>query len=41
LLGTIQDKNMDEQLKVIDKALVDWQGNTDQVDDISVIGFRL
>ncbi|HQB78594.1 MAG TPA: tetratricopeptide repeat protein [Tenuifilaceae bacterium] len=41
LLGTIQDKDMDEQLKVIDKALVDWQGNTDQVDDISVIGFRL
>lgn len=41
LLEEINHKPMDEQLAILDKALSDWQGEFDQVDDISVIGFRI
>jgi serine phosphatase RsbU (regulator of sigma subunit) len=40
LLETIQPKPMEEQMQLLDKALLEWQGSYEQVDDISVIGFR-
>lgn len=40
LLESIQSKSMKEQMKLLDEALLQWQGNYEQVDDISVIGFR-
>ncbi len=40
LLETIQSRSMAEQMKILDEALLEWQGNFEQVDDISVIGFR-
>ena len=41
LLEEINQKPMEEQGIILDKALVDWQGEYEQVDDISVIGFRI
>jgi len=41
LLVTIQDKSMVEQKKTLDKELVSWMGDLDQVDDILVIGVQV
>ncbi len=41
LLGDIHSKPMNEQKDILDLFLKKWQGNTEQVDDIVVIGFKL
>ncbi|MBN4051178.1 tetratricopeptide repeat protein [bacterium AH-315-M05] len=41
LLLSIQDKLMDEQKEILNKAIKDWQGNSAQVDDILVIGVKV
>ena len=41
LLRNINGLPMDEQKQTLDKALLDWQGEHRQVDDICVIGFRI
>lgn len=41
LLHTIASLPMQEQVLILDKALKDWKGDSDQVDDILVIGVRV
>lgn len=41
IIESIQDKSMQEQGAILDKAFVEWQGNEEQVDDILVIGVKL
>ena len=41
LLLSIQDASMDKQKELIDNALITWQGDIEQVDDICVIGIRV
>ena len=38
---SIQEENLDEQLSIIDKTLVDWKGDIEQLDDICVMGVRV
>lgn len=40
LLLSIQDKQMKEQLVIIDKMFEDWKGSIEQVDDVCIIGVR-
>ena len=40
LLLSIQDKNMNEQKPILETTMSDWKGDTEQVDDILVIGVR-
>ena len=41
LILSVQNKTMEEQGKILDKTLKDWQGNEDQIDGILVMGVRL
>lgn len=41
LLGDIHNKPLNEQRDILDMFLKKWQGNTEQVDDIVIIGFKL
>lgn len=41
LLDEIQDKDMDEQQKILSKRILDWKGQVDQTDDILVMGIRI
>lgn len=41
ILLSIQDKSMPEQQKHLDEFIEKWRGNTEQVDDILVIGVRV
>jgi serine phosphatase RsbU (regulator of sigma subunit) len=41
LLAEIHHKNINEQKDILELFLRKWQGSTDQVDDITVIGFKL
>lgn len=41
LLVGIQDKSMTEQKEILEKAIVDWQGNLFQVDDMLIIGVKV
>ena len=41
LLLSIQDKSMEEQKELIDKAFEDWRSSEPQVDDVCVIGVRV
>lgn len=41
LLLKIQDKPMEEQKQIIDKAFEDWKGGFEQIDDVCVIGVRV
>jgi serine phosphatase RsbU (regulator of sigma subunit) len=41
ILVSIQDKSMPEQQKHLDRFIEDWRGDTEQVDDILVIGVRV
>lgn len=41
ILFEIQEKNMQQQLSVIDERFENWKGNLEQVDDVCVIGVRL
>ena len=38
LLLSIQDKKMEDQKQIIDKAFEDWKGEYEQIDDVCVIG---
>ena len=40
LLLSIQDKSMNEQKTIIEETMAQWKGDTEQVDDILVIGVR-
>jgi len=41
LLLSIQDKSMEEQKELTDKAFETWRGNLEQIDDVCVIGVRI
>ena len=41
ILGSIQKMSMQEQALFLEKYVEDWKSNTEQVDDILVIGIRL
>ena len=40
LLLSIQDKTMNEQKDILETAMAEWKGSTEQVDDILVMGLR-
>ena len=40
LLLRIQEEPMEEQRAILEKTIVDWMGNLEQIDDILVIGAR-
>ena len=40
LLLSIQDKTMNEQKTILETTMAEWKGDTEQVDDILVIGVR-
>jgi serine phosphatase RsbU (regulator of sigma subunit) len=41
LLLSIQSKSMEEQELVLDQTIEGWKGNTEQIDDILVVGIRI
>ncbi len=41
LLLSMQEESMEKQGQLVEKAFVDWKGNHEQIDDISVIGVRV
>lgn len=41
MLLSIQDKNMEEQKRIIDEIFNDWKGSFEQVDDVCMIGVRV
>ena len=41
LLISIQDKNMDEQQEIINQTFELWKGNSQQIDDVCIIGVRI
>jgi serine phosphatase RsbU (regulator of sigma subunit)/outer membrane biosynthesis protein TonB len=41
LLFEIHEKSMDEQRRILDSTITNWQGSREQTDDILVIGFRI
>ena len=40
LLLSIQDKTMNEQKEILETTMAEWKGDTEQVDDILVMGVR-
>ena len=38
---SVQDKAMKEQGKILEKILIDWQGDEEQIDDVLVMGVKL
>jgi len=41
LLVTVSDKGMEEQKEILDRTIEDWKGDTEQIDDICVIGVKI
>lgn len=41
LLIDIHNKPMPKQKELLEKALAEWQGKTEQIDDILVMGVRM
>jgi len=41
LFLSIVDKNMEEQLKIIDASFESWKGDLEQIDDVCIIGVRV
>ena len=40
LLLSIQEKSMEQQKEILDKAFENWKGSLEQIDDICVIGVK-
>jgi serine phosphatase RsbU (regulator of sigma subunit) len=40
LLADIQDKSMEEQHTILEDTTLKWRGHHEQVDDVSIVGFR-
>jgi len=40
LLLSIQDVSMNEQKEILETTMAEWKGDTEQVDDILVMGVR-
>ncbi|NVO08407.1 MAG: SpoIIE family protein phosphatase [Bacteroidales bacterium] len=41
LLMKIHRQDVDSQKKELEQTLIDWKGNKDQIDDITVLGFKV
>ncbi len=41
ILEEVQDKPLWQQKEILDKAIDDWRGELEQVDDVLVIGFKI
>jgi serine phosphatase RsbU (regulator of sigma subunit) len=41
LLLDINKYDMQEQVRMIEKAHLDWRGETPQIDDVTVVGIKL
>ena len=41
LLTDVQEQSLTDQKKTLDQELVSWKKETEQTDDILVMGFRL
>jgi serine phosphatase RsbU (regulator of sigma subunit) len=41
LLLSVQDKSMEEQRLIIDKAFEEWRGKLEQLDDVCMIGVKI
>ncbi len=41
LLLSVQSESMEKQKQIIDNAFEKWRGNTEQIDDVCVIGVRI
>ncbi len=41
LLLSIQSESMEKQQQIIDDTFEEWRGNTEQIDDVCVIGIRI
>ena len=41
LLLSVQDKTIEEQQELINRAFEDWKGGLEQIDDVCVIGVRI
>ena len=40
LLISIQSQTMDEQYQTLRKKFIEWKGNQEQIDDVTVLGIR-
>jgi ligand-binding sensor domain-containing protein/serine phosphatase RsbU (regulator of sigma subunit) len=40
-LVSMYDKPMNEQRNILDRLFLDWQGNLEQIDDVTVVGIKL
>ena len=41
LLLSIQNQAMNEQCEILNKTLIDWKGDLEQVDDVLIIGIKI
>ena len=41
LFLSISDKTMEEQKEILDKTLENWRGENEQIDDVTILGFRI
>jgi serine phosphatase RsbU (regulator of sigma subunit) len=41
LIESVQGLDMDQQCSVLEKTFKEWKGNTQQVDDVTVFGFKI
>ena len=40
-LINLYDKSLQEQKNILDKLFLEWQGDLEQIDDVTVIGIKL
>ena len=41
LIKSVQEHSMSEQKKIISEELLQWQGNNEQTDDITLFGIKI
>ena len=41
LLSSFAESSTETQCQLIDKAMIEWRGNTPQVDDMTLVGIRV